>query len=664
MNDQLQFPFSAIVEQYALKTALLLHAIDPGLGGVLLRGKKGTAKSTAVRGWVTLLPDIDTIKGSFYHQHPDEKAMAWEAVNDNHPSEPGHIETIATPFVELPLNATEDRLAGSIDLEATLKNKKLSFRPGLLAAANRGVLYVDEVNLLEDYLVDLLLDAAASGINIVEREGFSLKHPARFSLIGSMNPEEGELRPQFLDRFSLCVQIDDVNDPNDRKEIISRHLRFDDDPVSFLARWNEEEAFWADQIVLARRRLRDIRIPEAILQSAAHIATSLGAQGHRADISMIRAARALAALLEERAVNKRHLAETAAYALLHRVEGSAYDFDANAEKIASTLPQLLDGAETRNLETNKPEAEEPATEAMQIPGAAASGSILLDFIKKKSDTQPVKADDQFDISALNPLVPRTLLSEHGKKSSSATAKRGRYLRAAKPGHLQGVEGSAIAFDASLKAFAVRLATETASEDILQPQDLRIKIRRQPSRTLYLFIVDASESMQQENRMRAAKGAVLKLLASAYQQKHRLAMVAFSRNCADVVLPPTRSFSFARKQLQHLRGQGATPMANGFLKTLALLHSERLKHSLLHPVIILVSDGEANVSSRKGIPVYQELRRIARRFNRAAVESVVIDCQLEFQPHTKLLDIAKQMGARYYAIPKLQPDRLLNTILTP
>ena len=317
----IKYPFSAIVGQEAMKTALLLHAIDPTIGGVLIRGHKGTAKSTAVRALAELLPPLNVVEGCPYHCDPGADFLIHsDCRNKVESGESLTTVEIPVPLVELPLGATEDRLVGSLHMERAIHAGERVFEPGLLAAANRGILYVDEVNLLDDHLVDLLLDTAASGINRVEREGISETHQSDFILIGTMNPEEGELRPQFLDRFGLCISVTGESDVKKRSELIRRRLAFEKDPKTFAETWEPSQAALRKQIRDAQIRLSGIAIPDEVLDAASTLAVKVGAQGHRAEITIIKVASAIAAFMERETITHGDVMQAAAMALPHRLD--------------------------------------------------------------------------------------------------------------------------------------------------------------------------------------------------------------------------------------------------------------------------------------------------------------------------------------------------------
>ncbi len=330
------FPFAAIVAQEELKTALLLCAVDPGIGGVLALGDRGTGKSTAIRALAALLPPMRAVAGCRFNCAPGKPAAVCEACR-----RPGaRPASMPPPVVDLPLGATEDRVVGALDLERALAHGEKAFEPGLLARAHRGFLYIDEVNLLEDHLVDLLLDVAASGENVVEREGLSIRHPARFVLVGSGNPEEGELRPQLQDRFGLSVEVRTPTDLPVRIEVIKRRDAFERDPRGFLARWRGEGAALRARIVAGQRRLSRIAVPDALLEQAARLCIAAGTDGLRGELTLIRAARALAAFEGAAAMSLEHLRRLAPLALNHRLRRNPLDDSVSSVRVARAVEEV------------------------------------------------------------------------------------------------------------------------------------------------------------------------------------------------------------------------------------------------------------------------------------------------------------------------------------
>ena len=381
------YPFTAIVGQEAMKTALIIHAIDPSIGGVLIRGQKGTAKSTAVRAFADLLPRIRVVAGCPYHCPPDASSYIHDDCRQKAERGESFISVeCPVPLVELPLGATEDRLVGSLHIEQVIHSGKRIFEPGLLAAANRGILYVDEVNLLDDHLVDLLLDTAASGINRVEREGLSEIHPSEFILIGTMNPEEGELRPQFLDRFGLCIGVTGEPDVKKRSELVRRRLAFEKDPETFCSSWDNAQDALRKQIEKARILLKEISIPDDVIDSASKLAIKAGAQGHRAEITMTKVAAVLAAFQERETVTHKDIIEAATMALPHRIDrfiehGGAdlpEELKDALKEVFGEMPFVL---EDESEEDDRFPLYRPNDDI--FPGSHAGGMTIFSFLKKK-----------------------------------------------------------------------------------------------------------------------------------------------------------------------------------------------------------------------------------------------------------------------------------------
>jgi Mg-chelatase subunit ChlI len=383
------FPFTAIIGQERMKTALLLNAVDPGIGGVLISGHKGTGKSTAVRALARILPQIEAVADCPFACPPDDENRMCDACRQQ-AADGKQLSAIerTMPVVELPLSATEDRVVGTLHVEQALKTGERRFDPGLLAAANRGILYVDEVNLLDDHLVDILLDAAASGINIVEREGISHTHPAGFILLGTMNPEEGELRPQLLDRFGLSLSVKSLDDTRMRQTIVRSRIAFDRSPETFLERWAETERMLTEQILRARKALGDIRIPGRMLELAVRLPEEVKAQGHRADIAIIKTARALAAIVEKPEIEAAHISEAARYVLPHRITNVALATpELLDKKLEEALSKVLKDGHTSIDDTASDDGrlEDWEEISTQVPGswAASNTDMIFSFFEEK-----------------------------------------------------------------------------------------------------------------------------------------------------------------------------------------------------------------------------------------------------------------------------------------
>jgi len=379
------YPFAAIVGQEPMRMALLLNAVDPSLGGVLIAGQKGTGKTTAARALAALLPTSRVVAGCSFGCDPATPA-AWcdDCLAKHGGGAIPLVEHRRPPFVELPLGATEDRVVGTLHVEEALRSGRRRFEPGLLASAHRGVLYVDEVNLLDDHLVDLLLDAAASGVHHVEREGLSLSHPAKLVLVGTMNPEEGEVRPQLLDRFGTSVMVQGLLALEDRAEIVHRRLAFETDSTGFAAHWHAAETRLGQHIERAAKRLGDIQVPPSIVTLAVRLATEARVHGHRADVAILKASRALAALLGHQTVTPKDVAESMRFVLRHRLPDVPMSAGDRVEKRLDQIERAVMSDSTEPAEAGDQEEEDFASllEAMQVPGSFAAGSILFSVEKK------------------------------------------------------------------------------------------------------------------------------------------------------------------------------------------------------------------------------------------------------------------------------------------
>jgi Mg-chelatase subunit ChlI len=354
MNRRAIFPFTAIVGQERMKRALVLNAVSPQIGGVLIRGERGTAKSTAARALAALLPEIDVVSDCRFGCDPSRPNEWCDDCRIRHAD--GNLQTVTrrTSFVDLPVSATEDRVVGTLDIEKAIKSGEKHFEPGVLASANRGLLYVDEVNLLDDHVVDLLLDSAAMGVNVVEREGISFSHPAKFILVGTMNPEEGDLRPQLLDRFAFVVQITGLLDPGQRMQIMERRIAFETNPADFIGRWQAQEKQLSDQIATARELVDRVRYSRRDLAAIAGLTSSMKVDGHRADLVILRGAQAHAALQGREYINDQDILLGAELALPHRVKARPFQ-DASV-----TLHDLEDRLEQAQSEWGSGEPGEPA----------------------------------------------------------------------------------------------------------------------------------------------------------------------------------------------------------------------------------------------------------------------------------------------------------------
>lgn len=362
------FPFTAIVNQERMKRALILNAVSPRIGGVLIRGERGTAKSTAARALAALLPDITVLAGSRFNDDPLRSGEWSDDSHQRYDNQSLETEVRQTPFIDLPVSATEDRVVGTLDIEKAIKSGEKHFEPGILASANRGVLYVDEVNLLDDHVVDLLLDAAAMGVNIVEREGISFSHPAKFILVGTMNPEEGDLRPQLLDRFAFSVQIEGLDDPEDRVAIIERRIGFEVDPDGFRQQWADNERELSERISQARDRVNEVTYSRRDLMSIAGLVSSLNVDGHRADLVILRGAQAHAALQGRSRITDEDIILAAELALPHRIRGRVFqDSVLSASELSERLDEVQGEMGVNDSGEQDQEVEETAAQGKKKP---------------------------------------------------------------------------------------------------------------------------------------------------------------------------------------------------------------------------------------------------------------------------------------------------------
>ena len=628
------FPFTAVVGQDDLRLALLLNAVSPAVGGVLVRGEKGTAKSTAVRALSALLPEVAVVPGCRFSCDPSSPDPA--CPDGPHETGPG-VQRPAR-MVELPVGASEDRLVGALDIERALAEGVKAFEPGLLADAHRGILYVDEVNLLHDHLVDLLLDAAAMGASYVEREGVSVRHAARFLLVGTMNPEEGELRPQLLDRFGLTVEVAASREPDQRVEVVRRRLAYDDEPAAFTARWADEESSVRARIIAARELLPSVRLGDGALRQIAATCAAFEVDGMRADIVMARTATALAAWAGRTDVLAEDVRQAALLALPHRRRRNPFDAPGLDEnKLDETLEEFAE-QEQEQEPTQGPEDDDPGPDGPDGPGGGGGQSPEDDSDGPQGgdtaaqpeageggepqpsgsgEQQPVRASEPFRTKALS--VPGIGEGAAGRRSRART-EHGRTTGAKRP---QGAL-TKLHLAATVQAAAPhQLARGRSGRGlVVRRDDLRQATREGREGNLVLFVVDASGSMAARQRMSAVKGAVLSLLLDAYQRRDKVGLVTFRGSAADVALPPTSSVDAAAVRLESLPTGGRTPLAAGLLKAHDVLRVERLRDPARRALVVVVTDGRAT-----GGPEPVALAgRAARLFAADGVASVVVDCE--------------------------------------
>ena len=684
-----RFPFTAIVGQTAMKRALILNAINTRIGGVLIRGKKGTAKSTAVRSLAALLPEVAVVRGCPYSCHPDNPQPLC-----SHEKETSSV-TRQVRIVDLPVGATEDRLVGSLDIEQAIRSGSRSFEPGLIAATHRGILYVDEVNLLNDHLVDVLLDAAAMGRNYVEREGISVSHAAEFILVGTMNPEEGDLRPQLLDRFGLAVEVDSAFTPEERREVVKRRIAYESDPYGFMDSWHDVEAEERERILRSRQLLERVAVSDDILELITDICAEYQVDGLRADIVMYKTASTIAAYEGREQVTPEDVREAAEMALLHRQRRQPFQ---QPHLVTEQLDSMIDEFQNRpqdreprdqdNSQSDEQDDGDPDSPEPDSPDEEEQPPEPPEHSGPESGPQ----DQYFEVG--NPFSVRSLQvkpPDHRARPSGGRRARtvsgtpsGRYISAAPPQE----KATDLALDATLRAAAphqvrrrndvgAHSSTPTSAESapafLIEPWDVREKVRETKTGSLILFVVDASGSMGAQRRMVAVKGAILSLLLDAYQRRDRVGLIAFRGTGAQVLLPPTSSVDLAHAMLQEMPTGGRTPLSRGLLLAMEVIETEKQKDRNVLPLLVALTDGRANVamgggdapsggaaSTGAGLPL-AEARAMAAAIREQKISAVVIDTETDFLRLGLANTIAEEMGAPCIKLEELHADGLADAV---
>ncbi len=634
MNINSLYPFAAVVGQEEAKKALLIALVNPKAGGLLIGGRKGTAKSVLSRSTRELIG--------------------------------------GRKLIDLPLNVTEDMLFGSIDIEYAVSKGQKRFAPGILARANGNILYIDEVNLLRQELLLAVLDANAAGINQVERDGISFTHPVNLTVLATMNPEEGVLPQHILDRFGMYVDVQSETDIDQRVQIMQRALAFSKDMGAFHEQYAEATQTLAAKVARAVELLPQVQLSDAMIILAANMVSQALCAGHRAELYLLEAAKALAALSERTYVLPKDVEEAAQFVLPHRMrkppepepeeqegenseqdnqeqeeEDSSDDNENNAQD-DNNLPPPFD-----NNANNGAEDNEQNENNQQEP--------------QENNNQPAPEEQIADIDrsfCLPKMVldlgkDRNIRRGSGKRSTTRTdLKQGRYVRAELPKNK--VED--LAFDATIRAAAPyqKMRENNGCALNIKPEDLRQKVREKRIGNTFLFAVDASGSMGAKERMRAVKGAIFYMLQEAYQKRDRVGMIAFRRQKAEVLLPITRSVDLAQKCLAELPTGGKTPLADGLAQALMMLSMLNKKDSELEPILILVTDGRANAAEAGEDPVESALK-MAEKIFKAKIISVVIDTETDFIKLGLAKRIAAAMGANYYSLQRLSKDNIISIV---
>ncbi|GAA1241273.1 putative cobaltochelatase [Prauserella halophila] len=698
------YPFTAVVGMAELRLALLLCTISPSIGGVLVRGEKGTAKSTMVRALAGLLPDVDVVDGCRFSCDP-------AAPDPSCPDGPHRtVPSSRRParLVELPVGAAEERVVGSLDLERALRDGVTDFQPGLLAGAHRGMLYVDEVNLLHDHLVDTLLDAAAMARVTVEREGASVSHAARFVLIGTMNPEEGELRPQLLDRFGLTVEVSSSRDAAERVEVVRRRLAYESDPDAFAAGYADDDAALAAEIAAARKLLPSVELTDEALLQIAEVCAAFEVDGMRADIVTARTAAAHAAWCGRTTVSTEDIRVASRLALPHRRRRNPFD----APGIDSEqLEQALQDAEPpeQNPDSDDPDDESGGDGSPGGPddggpddGGPDDGGPDDDGPGDGPDDDGPDGGPGGGAPDENPQhgngnpqhEPRNPQhgdpdAEHGDgaqphteqragtdtpyraklftvdgagagadgRRSRAEGDRGRIVGVRPDGERSGSPHLVATLRAAARQRPQRGPRADGAGPVVLPRDLRFARREGKEGNLVLLCVDSSGSMGSKTRMREVKTAVLSLLLDAYQRRDKVGLVTFRASEAQVALPPTGSVDVAAARLEELPTGGRTPLAEGLTRAAEVLRVEALRDGDRRPLLVVVTDGRAT----SGPEALQRAHTTADGLARSGVSTVVMDCESGRMRLGLAKTLAGRLGAEHVAVGDVAAEKLTDEV---
>ncbi len=719
------FPFTAIVGQEEIKKSLILNAINPGIGGVLIKGDKGTGKTTAVRAIADLLPLIPVVKGCPFNCDPHDMDSSCEICRLKNLE----IEEKKMKVVELPLGSTEDRVVGSIDINKALKEGIKALEPGILAEANRNILYVDEINLLDDHLVDVLLDAAAYGINNVEREGISISHPSKFMLVGTMNPAEGELRPQLADRIGLHIIVTSIHNIKDRVTIMSRREQFEKDPEEFKKLFAHEQKELLDKIISARKLLPQVQIHNDLMELIARISLEAGVDGHRADIAILKTSKAIAAYNMRVQVNEDDLKEAITLVLGERIPGKSQDPDKVCKQMDKAKSEMEREKEKEREEKEKEKEqnhhqdnanadEEGEKQTLdendsesESDESANQNSDEIDQDKdpenkessgeNQSENQnPKQSDNNSSLPEENPEDTSSSQNSSGGDISPEEEKGQKLFSENKnEGHIESMDvgidikkllkvkgkkkerlygkrvesktekgkyvrsrlSSQRPKDIAIDATLRAAAMKSHGEITVEPQDLREKVRKHGARASIALVVDISGSMVSEKKANRVKSILNQIIKDAQRHKDKLSVIGFKGREAEIIIPTTKRAAAFQSKVDEIRVGGTTPLAAGLKKGLEILISEK-KNKEYVPMMVVLTDGMPNVGIKHSPS--RDALDLAEKLNENHIHMVVVNFERILHHGRNLnMELAIYSGGRYYDLEDLEnPGHIMNKIL--